>query len=69
MLSSLLGFIIALSIFFLAFFRVRAGLSWTRTLIMSGAGIAFICAMAGTLNRNFPPGLLQDLVKLPWPLT
>ena len=67
-LSSLLGFIIALAIFFVAFFRVRAGLGWARTLIMSGAGIAFICAMAGTLNRDFPPGLLQELVRLPWPL-
>ena len=68
-LSSLLGFIIALSIFFLAFFRVRAGLGWVRTIVMSGAGIAFICFMAGTLNRDFPPGLLQDLYRLPWPLT
>jgi hypothetical protein len=68
-LSSLLGFILALAIFFVAFFRVRAGLGWARTLILSGAGIAFICAMAGTLNRDFPPGLLQEFVDLPWPLT
>jgi len=68
-LSSLLGFILALAIFFVAFFRVRAGLGWARTLILSGAGIAFICAMASTLNRDFPPGLLQEFFDLPWPLT
>ena len=68
-LSSLLGFILALAIFFVAFFKIRAGLGWARTLILSGAGIAFICAMAGTLNRDFPPGLLQEFVDLPWPLT
>lgn len=68
-LSSLIGFILALSIFFLAFFRIRAGLSWLSTIIMSGAGIALICTMAGTLNRDFPPGLLQEFVRLPWPLT
>ena len=25
--------------------------------------------MAGLLNRDFPPGLLQEYVDLPWPLT
>ena len=68
LLSSLLGFILALSIFFVAFFRVRAGLGWARVLILSTAGIAFITAMAGTLHRDFPPGLLQEFVRLPWPL-
>ncbi len=67
LLSSLLGFILALSIFFVAFFRVRAGLGWARVLILSTAGIAFITAMAGTLHRDFPPGLLQEISRLPWP--
>ena len=68
-LSSLLGFIMALGIFFLAFLQIRAGISWTRTLILSAAGIGFICFLAGTLGRDFPPGLLQEFVDLPWPLT
>jgi len=68
-LSSLLGFILALGIFFLAFFKLRARLHWPKTLFLSAAGIAFICAMAWTLNRDFPPGLLQAFFKLPWPLT
>jgi len=25
--------------------------------------------MAAILNRDFPPGLLQDYIALPWPLT
>jgi hypothetical protein len=33
------------------------------------AGIAFICFLASTLGRDFPPGLLQEFVRLPWPLT
>ena len=31
-------------------------------------GIALICFMAGSLHRDFPPGLLQAFVELPWPL-
>lgn len=68
-LSSLFGFIIALTLFMLAFFRHRAGLGWPRTVGMTAAGVAFMCFIASTLNRDFPPGLLQEFVKLPWPLT
>lgn len=68
-LTALFGFIIALSIFTLTFFRVRAQLSWVRTLILSASGVAFMCFIASTLHRDFPPGLLQAFFKLPWPLT
>lgn len=67
-LTSLLGFIIALALFLFAFFRLRAGLSWGRTVCLSAAGIAFMCFMAWLLNRDFPPGLLQYFTDLPWPL-
>ena len=68
-LSAIVGFIIALAAFLLAFFRVRAGLEWTRAALLTACGIAFMCLVAGLLNRDFPPGLLQSLVALPWPLT
>ena len=66
-LSSLLGFILALAIFIVTFLRVRAGLGWQRTLLLSALGIAFMLGMATALNRDFPPGLLQSLIELPWP--
>lgn len=62
------GFILALVAFFLSFFRIRAGASWGLTVVLTLAGLALICVMAGALNRDFPPGLLQDAVDLPWPL-
>jgi len=68
-LSSLLGFVLALSIFFLAFFRIRAGISWKKTIFLTASGIGFICFLAGILHRDFPAGLLQSYIKLPWPLT
>jgi TctA family transporter len=68
-MSALFGFVIALTIFLVAFFRLRAQVSWARTLILSAAGITLICVLAGTLGRDFPPGLLQEFVDLPWPLT
>lgn len=67
--TALVGLILALAVFLVAFIRVRAGKSWLFAGLYAAAGIGFLCAMAWTLNRDFPPGLLQSLVRLPWPLT
>lgn len=68
LLTALFGFIIALLTFLLSFMKVRAGLTWIATVIYSASGSAFICLLAHLLNRDFPPGLLQSMIKLPWPL-
>ncbi len=68
-LTALLGFILALAIFLVGFIRFRAGKGWGYALGYATLGIAFMCGMAGLLNRDFPPGLLQSFVDLPWPLT
>jgi hypothetical protein len=69
LMTSLLGFILALVVFLAAFMRLRAGLKWMQALLLSAAGLAFILAMAWVLNRDFPPGLLQSYFDLPWPFT
>ncbi|MFL4468429.1 tripartite tricarboxylate transporter permease [Tateyamaria armeniaca] len=68
-LTSLLGFILALAVFLFSFMLIRAGLKAPMAAAYAGAGIAFMCTMAWLLNRDFPPGLLQEYVDLPWPLT
>lgn len=67
-LTWLMGFILALALFLFGFIRYRAGKGWGFAAAYTVAGLIFISLMAGTLNRDFPPGLLQDLVDLPWPL-
>ena len=68
-LTSLLGFILALAIFLFAFMVIRARVGTIFAAVYTAAGIAFICAMAWLLNRDFPPGLLQEYFNLPWPFT
>jgi len=69
-LSGLIGFILALAIFLVSFLRVRASLSWVNSAIYAACGILFMCFMAWTLNRDFPPGILQHyFTNLPWPLS
>ncbi len=67
-LTALVGFVLALALFLFAFIRVRAGRSLGFSALYTVAGIGFICAMAGLLNRDFPAGVLQEYIKLPWPL-
>ncbi len=68
-LTYFVGFILALAVFLTSFFRIRAGESWGKTVALAVSGIALMCLMAWLLNRDFPPGLLQDAADLPWPLT
>ena len=68
-MTALVGFILALAVFLFAFIRVRAGRGWGFSAIYTAAAIFFILFMAGILNRDFPPGLLQEFADLPWPLT
>jgi putative tricarboxylic transport membrane protein len=67
-LTALLGFILALALFLFSFMKLRAGVSLLYATVYTAAGISFMCAMAWLLNRDFPPGLLQSVVDLPWPL-
>ncbi len=69
LLTALLGFILALAIFLFAFIHYRSGKSLGFAAAYTAIGIVFMCGMAGLLNRDFPPGLLQSYVDLPWPLT
>jgi len=66
--TALVGFIISLAIFLLCFFAVRANLKWPRTVFMSVCGVCFMIFMGWILNREFPGGLLQFYIALPWPL-
>ncbi len=68
-LTSLIGFILALGIFLFMFMRFRARLTSQMSALYTACGIVFMCFMAGILHRDFPPGLLQEWFVLPWPLT
>ena len=66
--TALTGFMIAVTAFCLSFLRYRARASWFLTVALSGAAALIILLLAYYLNRDFPPGVLQAYVDLPWPL-
>lgn len=67
-LAALFGFVIAVALFMVAFMRFRVGSTWARAFIMAGWALAGVLGVAYMLNLNFPAGLLQSMVELPWPL-
>jgi len=67
-LTALLGFILALAIFVFAFLRSRAELSLIKTLIYCAVCVGFMMYLGHMLTLDFPAGLLQRWVELPWPL-
>lgn len=66
--SALVGFLLASIVFFLAFLRVAAKCSWTKTVVLTAIANGGLVAVADILVLDFPSGLLQSMVDLPWPL-
>lgn len=67
-LAALVGYILAVAIFFLVFVRKRASRGWPATLVYTVAMLACVLALGHALSLDFPRGLLQDYADLPWPL-
>ena len=66
-LAALLGYLLAVALFFLVFVRRRAGRSWPVTVAYTVAMLACVLLLGRALSLDFPRGLLQAYVDLPWP--
>ena len=64
----LVGYLIAIVAFFLLFLRIKAKSSWNQTLLLTVIAAGFLTALAHVMVLDFPRGLLQDMVELPWPI-
>ncbi|MCW8885172.1 MAG: tripartite tricarboxylate transporter permease [Motiliproteus sp.] len=64
----LVGYLIAIAVFFVAFLLLKARASWSRVAFLTGTGVGFLTGLAHVMVLDFPRGLLQDMVELPWPI-
>ena len=67
-LAGLAGYILAVALFFPAFVRKRANRGWRMTVLFTIAMLAGVLALGHALSLDFPRGLLQEYVDLPWPI-
>jgi putative tricarboxylic transport membrane protein len=66
--SAVTGFLIGLGIFFAVFLHVKARASLGRNVILTASAVLFLVAMSYVFVLDFPGGLLQSMVDLPWPI-
>jgi putative tricarboxylic transport membrane protein len=65
--SGLVGFVIGLALFFAAFLHLEARAPFARNALLTASAVAFLAAMSYIFVLDFPRGLLQELVDMPWP--
>jgi putative tricarboxylic transport membrane protein len=66
--SALAGFVIGLALFFAAFLHFKARAPLLRNALLTASAVLFLAAMSYIFVLDFPRGLLQELVEMPWPL-
>jgi hypothetical protein len=65
--SALAGFVIGLAVFFAAFLHFKARAPVGRNAILTASAVLFLAAMSYIFVLDFPRGLLQQIVEMPWP--
>ncbi|MGH6618393.1 MAG: tripartite tricarboxylate transporter permease [Alphaproteobacteria bacterium] len=66
-LIALFGFLLAIAIFFVIFLRNRSDARWISIGIMAGCAVGALTLLSYVFTLQFPTGVLQDLVAMPWP--
>jgi len=66
--SALVGFVIGLALFFAAFLHFKARAPAWRNAVLTASAVLFLAGMSYIFVLDFPRGLLQDLLEMPWPL-
>jgi len=66
--SALVGFVIGMGLFFAAFLHFKARAPAWRNAVLTASALLFLAAMSYVFVLDFPRGLLQERVEMPWPL-
>lgn len=68
-MTALAGFFISLNLFFLAFLRREAKVSWSRAVLLTVMADLVLMFLSWLMTLDLPEGLLQrNVPDLPWPL-
>jgi hypothetical protein len=62
------GFILAIALFFVVFLKTKSEAGWLAIVLMTAATIAVLSTMSYVFILEFPGGVLQQYVSLPWPI-
>jgi putative tricarboxylic transport membrane protein len=65
--AGVLGFVLGVFAFISVFLRVKAGVRWSRAVLGASGAVVLLSAMSRFLVLDYPEGILQHLVAMPWP--
>jgi TctA family transporter len=67
--AALVGFVLGVFAFITVFLKVKAGVAWHRAALAGSGAVALLAFLSHALVLDYPGGILQRLVELPWPLS
>jgi hypothetical protein len=65
---AVVGFVLGVFLYLCAFLRIKARVRWIPAVLGASGAIAVLSLLSHLLVFDYPAGLLQQLVELPWPL-
>jgi hypothetical protein len=65
--AALLGFVLGVFAYVIAFMRVKGQTSWRKAVIAAACAVIVLSLLSYFLVVDYPQGLLQFLFELPWP--
>jgi hypothetical protein len=63
-----LGFVLGIFVYISVFLRVKARVAWSRAALAASGAIGVLALLSYVLVLDYPRGILQWFVELPWPL-
>jgi TctA family transporter len=66
-LIAVVGFLLAIVIFFIVFLRHQSDAKWSSILIMASSALGALVLLGWAFTLQFPEGVLQNVVAMPWP--
>ncbi|MCK4783845.1 MAG: hypothetical protein KAV87_08860 [Desulfobacteraceae bacterium] len=64
----LVGYPISITLFLVFFYRFLTGTTWRIASVAGLAGLAFISLISRLMVIDWPSGIIQNWIHLPWPL-
>ena len=65
--SVLVGFVLGVFVFIAVFLRVKAQVAWMKAALAAAGAVGVLSLLSHILVLDYPGGLLQHLVEMPWP--
>ena len=66
--AGIFGFVLGVFVYIVAFLRLKAGSRWPGAIAGALGAVAVLSAFGHFMVLDYPQGLLQHLVEMPWPL-